>query len=142
MNLVEHAKAEFDLLGWPGDCEMQKMVCDNVIELLEIFAKQGHSGFSASYMLNLFNRLVKHESISPLTGDDDEWADVSEDSTRSLYQNKRDPSVFKDEEGAYWMEGRVFRDRDGCMFTNSDSRVSIVFPWTKPESPEIIDVTD
>ena len=24
-NLIDHAKKEFELLGWPGDCEMQKM---------------------------------------------------------------------------------------------------------------------
>ena len=28
MSLVKHAKREFEVLGWPGDCEMQKMVCD------------------------------------------------------------------------------------------------------------------
>jgi len=137
MNLVEHAKNEFKVLGWPGDCEMQAMVCDNVIELLEVFAKQGNSG-SAPYVLALFEQLAKFNPIAPLTGADDEWIDVS-GSGDTLYQNKRDGEVFKNNDGAYWLCGKIFKDKDGSTYINADSCVSIKFPWEKPK-PEVINV--
>lgn len=135
-NLVKHAKKEFEILGWPGDCEMQKMICDNIIELLEVFSNHGHSGSSAPYALGMFNELAKFNPISPLTGDDSEWVEVGD----NLYQNNRDGEVFKEGESirAYWINGKIFRDYKGITYTNKESRVFIEFPWTKPE-PEIID---
>ena len=136
-NLVKHAKKEFEVLGWPGDCDMQKMVCDNIIELLDVFSDQGHSGSSAPYVINLFTGLAKFNPISPLTGEDSEWNEVGDDT----FQNNRDSEVFKNgKDGeAYWIHGKIFRDPDGCTFTSGDSRVPVTFPWTKPE-PEIVDV--
>lgn len=140
MSLVEHAKREFELLGWPGDCEMQEIVCNNIVELLEVFANQGHSGSSAPYVLNLFNELARFNPAAPLTGEDDEWQDVAdlcEEGT--LYQNRRDGEVFKDDNGAYWMCGKIFREPNGVTYISKDSRVPVEFPWKKPE-PEIVDV--
>lgn len=137
MSLIEHARFEFDALGWPGDCEMQQALCNNVIALLETFSNQRHSGSTADYVLGLFEKLARFDPLSPLTGDDSEWIDVG-DQNGTLYQNKRDGEVFKDDDGAYWIHGKIFRDKDGCTYTSKDSRVMISFPWTKPE-PEIID---
>lgn len=140
MRLVEHAKREFELLGWPGECPMQKEMCDCIIELLETFSNQGHTGMTAPYALAYFDKLAKFDPISPLTGDEDEWCDVSEEIGEPLYQNKRDGEVFKDGSGqAYWIGGKIFREPNGCTFTSSDSCVPVTFPWTKPD-PEIIDV--
>lgn len=139
MSLVKHAEEEFKNLGWPGDCEMQAEICKNIIELLAVFSNQGHSGSTAPYALNLFDKLARFKTISPLTGDDDEWVLVGE----SHYQNKRDGEVFKNEEGeSYWSSGKVFIDPDGCAYTSAESRVSITFPWTRPDKPEYIHVTD
>jgi hypothetical protein len=118
---------------------MQQMVCENVLELLTVFAAQGHSGSSAPYVLGVFETLAKFNPIAPLTGADTEWNDVSEMSGRKTYQNNRDSEVFKDDDGAYWIRGKIFRDKGGCTFTSRDSRVPVVFPWTKPK-PEIVDV--
>lgn len=140
-NLVEHAKREFEILGWPGDDKMQAMICDNIIELLQTFSDQGHSGSTAPYALAYFNKLANFDPISPLTGEDSEWVEVGGgDVNDKLYQNNRDCEVFKDGEGnAWWIHGKIFRDANGCTYTNSDSHVKIAFPWTKPE-PKIIDV--
>ena len=136
-NLVNHAEKEFDVLGWPGDCEMQRMICGNVLELLTAFSGQGHSGSSAPYVIGLFSKLASFEPISPLIGDDSEWNEI----TPEEYQNNRDGEVFKDSNGAYWAFGKIFRDSDGCTYTSKDSLVPIAFPWTRPE-PMIVDVKD
>ena len=139
MSLIEHAKREFEVLGWPGDCEMQEMACDNILELLEVFSEQGHSGSSAHYVLTQFFELAKFNPISPLTGNDDEWNEVRE----GTYQNNRDSGVFKKGKNgeAYWIYGKIFREPNGATFTSKDSKVPVNFPWVKPE-PEIVEVED
>lgn len=133
MSLVEKAKREMEL-AWPESDDMQDMMKANVIELLEVFSNQGHSGFSANYCINLFTKLAKFEAIKPLTGEDDEWAE-SYDGGKTV-QNKRDGSVFKDLETgeAYWIDGIIFRNQHGATFTSSYSRVPVSFPWVRPES--------
>ncbi len=137
MSLMKHAKKEFEIAGWPGDDKMQKMMCDCLLELLETFEKQQHSQFSASYCLEYFDKLAHFQTISPLTGADDEWIEVSD----GLFQNKRDSTVFKKNGEAYWLYGKIFRDKNGCTYTNRDSEIPVTFPWARPES-EIIDVVE
>lgn len=136
-NLVEHAKKEFEVLGWPGDDEMQKMLCEDVIELLTVFSEQGHTGSSAPYLIHQFKELAMFNPISPLTGEDSEWQEVGE----GTYQNLRCSEVFKDSADgeAHWINGKIFCDPEGFTYTSFDSRVPVIFPWRRPE-PEIVDV--
>lgn len=128
-NLVEHAKKEMQL-AWPDKDTMQDRVKENIVELLTVFSNQGHSGFSASYVLAYFQKLANYDIISPLTGEDAEWVQIDS----NLYQNSRDGSVFKDENGAYWSCGIIFEDTDGSRVQTKDSKVKIEsFPWVKPE---------
>lgn len=137
-SLIKHALVEFKAAGWldvDGNyCDdMQKLMCEQVMELLVLFNSHGHSGHSAPYAINLLKKLAMYDPISPLTGDDDEWQEIDAD----LSQNKRDSSVFKGNGVAYWVDGIVFREPGGVCYTNIDSRVYIEFPWVKPESKYI-----
>ena len=136
MNLLEHAKKEMERM-WPESDDMQDMVKANVLELLEVFSKQGHSGSSAPYVLGLFRQLADFKPLGQLTGEDDEWMKVGP----NTYQNIRCCSVFKKGKNgtAYWLDGNIFRDQNGGTFTNQYSRVKVEFPWTVPES-KVIDV--
>jgi len=133
-NLRKHAEREFKILGWPGECEMQQLICNHVLELLDAFNGHGHSGSSAPYAISLFAKLAAFEPISPLTGADDEWNEVGE----GVFQNNRDSEVFKENGEAYWIFGKIFKDKNGCTYTSKDSNVPVVFPWKRPE-PEVID---
>lgn len=142
MSLIEHAEREFELLGWrrPDDPDdPQNWVCDNVTELLEVFSNQGHSGFSAPYVMNVFKKAAMFEPLAPLTGDDNEWMEIG-DQNGKLYQNIRCGHVFKDDDGAYDIDGRIFRDPDGCCYTSNGSRVSVTFPYTPTR--EYVDVDE
>lgn len=153
MSYKSHAMREFKAAGWLNEDdtfkdEMQEMICNHVFKLLDVFSDEGHSGSSAPYAINLFTKLASWKPIAPLTGEDWEWADVSESSGRTLYQNKRLSSVFKEgEDGiAYNIDGKVFwewfKGEDGDVFksyfTSRDSRVNITFPYEVPERPEYV----
>jgi hypothetical protein len=123
-----------------------RWLAEGTLELLKVFAEQGHSGMSAPYAVALFQTLASWKPLTPLTGEDSEWMEVGPD----VWQNKRMPNVFKGEDSqAYWMDGRVFWEwysspdyDDGkpfkSYFTSSESRVFIEFPWTQPEKPEYV----
>lgn len=129
MNLVEHAKVEFKAAGYDPDEKdgPDRWIQENVIELLEVFSKQGHSGSSAPYCIEMFRKLASWEPLVPLQGTEAEWMEVSD----GMFQNVRCSHVFKDADGrAYDIYGIIFRYPDGGCFTNKESRVYIEFPYT------------
>jgi hypothetical protein len=129
-NLKKHAERELKLLGYNLDDKeegMNKWMMESLLELIDVFAKQGHSGFSADYCAKTYKKLALFEPLTPLTGNDDEWNEVGSD----VWQNNRCSTVFKDNDGkAYDINGKVFCEPDGCCFTNNDSKVYINFPYT------------
>ena len=145
-NYESHAWREFRAAGWVDennnfDDEWQEAICKNVLKMLEIFADEGHSGSSAPYAINLFEKIASFKPLTPLTGEDWEWHDVSEYSGRDngpLFQNKRCGNVFKDNTGAYDIDGIVWYDwytdeetgeKYRSHFTNHKSRVPVTFPY-------------
>lgn len=140
MGLVEHAERELRILGFnPQDPDKEmsddtpldiygSMMGEAVLELIRTFAAQGHSGGSASVCRSLFSKLSDYLPLTPLTGEDDEWNAI--EGTNGMYQNKRCPHVFKDETGTFDSQGKVFFDKDGYSYTNSQSHVYITFPYT------------
>lgn len=133
-SLRRHALREFKAVGYlPIDqCEdgPNKWMQENVLELLEVFSKQGHSGFSASYCRDMFQKLAAYEPLVPLSGADDEWNDVGGISGYPILQNNRCSHVFKENGRAYDIDGVVFEEPDGCRFTGFHSRVTVQFPYT------------
>ena len=132
-NLLKHAERELKLIGYDGKDEYNNMAKAAIMELLTTFANQGHSGFSANYIVNLFNKLAKYETLSPLTGNDDEWNDVSDMSgdRKTLFQNNRDGRVFKNDDGVFFTEAIIWTESGESSYTNKDSNRYIKsFPFT------------
>lgn len=130
-NLLKHAERELKLIGYDGKDEYDKMAKDAILQLIETFAKQGHSGFSAHYVANMFHKLVKYETLSPLKGNDDEWGNVSDMSGEMLFQNNRDSRVFKSDDGAFFTEAIIWTESGESSYTNKDSKRYIKsFPFT------------
>lgn len=119
-NLIKHAERELSLIGYDGNDELNNKVKAAIIELLTTFANQRHSGSSANYVIDILLKLASFKTLSPLTGNDDEWNDVSEMSGYTLFQNNRDISVFKDENGCFCVDAVVWIREDGS-FTNKNS---------------------
>lgn len=153
-NYKSHAMTEFRAAGWVDENgkfndDMQEMICNHVLALLDVFDGEGHSGSSAPYAINLFSTLAKFDPIVPLTGEDWEWHDVSDYGGRDngpVFQNRRCSHVFKDNDGAYDIDGKVFwewyRDEDGTAsktyYTCHESRVPVTFPYRVPDKPEYV----
>jgi len=100
--LVDHAKKELELAGlFKKDSDYNGMIGKAVMELMKCFSGQGHSGFSAGMVLDLFRRLGKWEQLTPVTDDPKDWNDVSEMSgdKKKLWQSKRNPSYFSENGG-------------------------------------------
>jgi len=93
MSLVEHAKHELVTAGlFDKDSDYGGMLGDAVMELVKVFAGQGHSGMSAAATLSLFTAVASFKPLKPLTFEDDEWNEVH----GNTFQNCRNSAVFKD----------------------------------------------
>lgn len=122
---LEHAEREMP----PTDDEFGAALRSDVRELLTVLATQGHSEQSVHYVVGVFQKLALFEPLGPLTGEEHEWNEVGP----GVFQNKRCSSVFKQADRfdgqAYDIRGVVFREPSGACYTNSQSRVPIVFPY-------------
>ena len=124
--LLEYAKRELDRI--PKDADgMQEMINKDILEIVAIFSDQGHSGFSARYAISKIRRLLCWKPITPLSGEADEWNELSHGSC----QNKRCSSVFKNEDGTYHdIDAIVVSDNGGITwFTSGKFRKNIEFPY-------------
>ena len=147
-NLLSHAKDELDRIGMTEDSpdEMNRMMRKHVLHMMQEFANEGHSGFSASYAISILTKLMDFKPLSPLTGRDDEWHNVSDYGPEPHWQNIRRSSVFKDADGTcYDIDGKVFWEwampyEEGgkpykSYYACRESRVPVTFPYTVPDKP-------
>ena len=101
---------------------MQEMMNNDVIELLKVFEEQGHSGFSASWAINLFSKLAKYKLITEIEDNPEDWDENG--------QHKYISSIFKRDDGTcYYMYSRLFAEPNSDnFFYNKASNVDITFP--------------
>lgn len=125
MNTFDKAKMEFDIL--------EKTVNDPIIlpfkkEILNLVNKvlnSGQSGGSMPYVSTAVSKAVDklcmQNPLTPLTGEDYEWMDVSDISGSPTFQNIRNYSVFKDGHNgqSYYLDAIVFKDENDLTFTGN-----------------------
>lgn len=145
-NLLSYAEKEMNLIGLTDEDGMNGAMRKHILHMVKEFSEEGHSGYSASYAISCLKRLLSYKPLSPLTGEDDEWGDVSEMSGTTLYQNKRHSSVFKEgKDGeAYDIDGKLFwewytdpdtNEKHKSYYTNKESNVPVTFPYNVPDEP-------
>jgi hypothetical protein len=103
--LTEYAKTELELAGlFDEDADYGGLIAQSVVELIEVFAKQGHSGFSGPQVAYIFNKLALFQPLTAITSNPDEWLDRTEESGCPMWQSKRSPSVFSKDAGQTWYD--------------------------------------
>lgn len=130
MSISAYARRELKAAGFfSPDSDYGGMLGNAVMELMEVFEKQGHSGASASRVVAIFSKVASYLPLKPLTGEDSEWVEIGTQDGERLFQNNRCSHVFKCGDRAYDIEGKVFREPSGACFTNHESRVDVTFPY-------------
>jgi len=120
MPLTQHAQTELELAGYFSNEGMYgDLIGKAVMELIEVFANQGHSGMSAGLVAGLFNKLANYEPLQEITGRDEEWAEAFNDEEgQPVYQNKRCSALFKYTNGrASYGQAIVKRCPDGSCWS-------------------------
>lgn len=96
---IIHARKELELAGlFDSDSDYGGLLGESVLELVQVFADQGHSGLSASIAIKLFGLLASFEPLTPLTYKEDEWEKHDPD----FWQNNRKADVFTYDQGKTW----------------------------------------
>ena len=104
-NLINHAQTEMNRAGlFEEDADYGGAHAKAVMDLIELFASQQHSGMSAAITLGIFSKLARFEPLTPITSDPEEWEDVSEQSGYALWQNKRQSTSFSEDGGKTWYD--------------------------------------
>lgn len=97
---------------YDNDADFRGMIPECVLELLDTWHKQGHSGGSAYMTLEIFNKLVAHKPLTPITDDPDEWMDMSEyQGGEPLWQCRRQPTLFSLDGGKTYYDLNEYRPR-------------------------------
>lgn len=108
MSLIAHAERELNESGLMSEgSDYDGMVGEAVLELITVFAKQGHSGNSAYATVDLFRRLATYQILVPLknpmqTGEYLDHSDIS--GGHPTFQSTRKSSVFSEDGGKTWYD--------------------------------------
>jgi NTP pyrophosphatase (non-canonical NTP hydrolase) len=129
-NMVAFAESELEKL-MPGESNEEDR--HNILAVIETVASIGMSGGSASMIIPIIERLMTFTPLTPLTGEDDEWTDMTEHCAnrdgRRTYQNKRCSTIFK---YVYPPE----QDRPPhCFDVDGDHAKPITFPHRPEKRP-------
>lgn len=128
MEMHRHARRELDALGHtrePIRWSTSKLI-DLVLAVITTMGKRFFTDDVETIAIEYLQSLLNFKLLSPLTGDDREWKEIEP----GLFQNKRCPSVFKDENGAYEKEGVIQIDQNGPKFIDGETnRSNITFPY-------------
>lgn len=154
--LVAFARNELEMLMSKNnqDDKIQKIINEDILEIVKVFSEQGHSGFSASYAIGILKRLLDYKPILPLTGKDDEWDSCSwseDGGDKVVFQNKRCSAVFKclnkrtGKSETTYIDKYIFSDNGGLTWFSSSYVMHLLglnnvieFPFIVPDKPEKI----
>ncbi len=107
-NLVEHARRELELAGlFDKDSDYGGMLGPSVMKVVEVFAAEGHSGFSAGMALELLEKLLRFQPLAPIGTAPNEWFDHGPGTGpygERIWQNERRSTTFSRDGGKTWYD--------------------------------------
>ena len=79
-----------------SDDDYAQSVGKAAYDVCKLFCEQGHSGMSAGFTIRLITKVLKGDTLTPLTNDPSEWSH-EEWHEEGQYQSKRNFSCFSDD---------------------------------------------
>ncbi len=140
--LIQFAHTELKRAGFlDEDADYGLLTYSATMLMVTHFVSLGNSGSSANLIENILHNLLRFNSLSPLTGEDDEWFEYE----TGEFQNKRCSSVFKrvgnGEIVAYDLNaGPLFKNEDSDVVFSFGrySYANITFPYYPKTEREVI----
>lgn len=101
-NLYRYAENEVRLAGLLDTEDIYgDMLGKAVLELVEVFARQGHSGMSAGITLEAFNLVAYFKPLTSINyADESQWNEVSP----GMHQHSRRSTTFSDDGLLTWYD--------------------------------------
>lgn len=125
-NIISYAENELPRTSFSPQSQQQ------ILMFLEDYLRwsraHGDDGISAD--LRIMSDLARFRPLTPLTGEDDEWRDVSQTGF-PLWQNVRYSTIFKttpSNDTAYDIDGIIFIDETG-PYHSAAGRTPVTFPY-------------
>lgn len=90
---TENEKAVFAIENAYADS-----IYDSALEIFNKIVDQDHSGNSIGFMMQILNRLIRLEALTPLTGEESEWTtdnNFVDENNELTQQNNRNTKVFR-----------------------------------------------
>ena len=113
-NLVKHARRELEILGEDPE------TIQSYLEIVRVFASQGHSGGSASVFIPTIMKLLSFDNLTQITDDPAEWFEVGD----GMWQNVRNSKFFSEDGGLRYYDVEDKYDESGaCIKTYESKRV-------------------
>lgn len=100
-NLTTHARDELHRAGlFDDDADYGGAIAHMVMNLIDEFDSQQHSGMSAALTLHIFTQLAQFKTLTPITSDPGEWTEVAQ----GMWQNRRRSTSFSRDGGQTWYD--------------------------------------
>lgn len=141
MSIMSHAKREMKIAGlFDVDSDYGGMTGHAVMRAVEVWSKEGHSGYSHALALRVFSKVVNLERLSPLTSWPEEWIEVCDG---ELWQSARESEAFSFDGGKTYYLLSETQDIVGCRkcgtsFTTRHPRTGPLEPCHACGLPEEI----
>lgn len=126
------------------ECDYGVFCYESALRAFRSLTKDGHNGFSIGITLNILNRLVKGQALTPIADTDDVWEEcVGGRASCTTYQCRRMSSLFKDvyaDGHIEYLDVNRFRcvtlNSSACWSNNYIARIAgEYFPITMPYIP-------
>lgn len=105
MNLVQHAERELRNAGlFDKDSDYGGEVGQAVLELVEIFANQGHSGMSSGLVIHLFSKVASYRTLTPIDNPAKSGEYIACDRAETVWQSTRLSTLFSEDGGRNWYD--------------------------------------
>ena len=137
-NTQSHAQRELDILIKTTPDAIIRHFIPEILALCEAFGNSGQSGGSAPYtagaLADAIKKLCLQQPIAPITGEDNEWNEVSD----GVLQNNRCSAIFKENGKAHYLDAITWKTQTGSTWhgTTKEGITSRQFIKSFPFKPK------